>query len=133
MKLIDFDGMFDEKLALYMSQNKGKHTEREWENVIPKLYKKFGDTKIPKIGCTPKEYYAKMTDEELVQTLEAHLVEEVPVPDFLCNEMEARGEVQTLLPLWTRRIPRRFLMQSILSATTCVRSTVTSPFSPKTV
>ena len=42
MKLIDFDGLFDEKLTQYMSENKNKHTEKEWENVIPKLYKKFG-------------------------------------------------------------------------------------------
>ncbi len=99
MTLIDFDGMFDEKLSLYMSQNKNKHTEREWEDVIPKLYKKFGDTRIAKIGCTPKEYYAKMSDTELVETLKAHLKEDVPVPEFLCTEMEARGETEALLPL----------------------------------
>ncbi len=99
MKLIDFDGMFDEKLTLYMSQNKGKHTEREWEDVIPKLYKKFGDTRIAKIGCTPKEYYARMSVEELAETLKAHLVSDVPVPEFLCAEIESRGEVETLLPL----------------------------------
>jgi hypothetical protein len=99
MKLIDFDGLFDEKLAQYMAQNKNKHTEREWENVIPKLYKKFGDTRIAKIGCTPKEYYAKMSDVELVETLKAHLIQDVPVPEFLCNEIEKRGVVDILLPL----------------------------------
>lgn len=99
MKLIDFDGLFDEKLAQYMAQNKNKHTEREWEDVIPKLYKKFGDTKIAKIGCTPKEYYARMADNELVETLKAHIREDVPVPEFLCTEMENRGVVETLLPL----------------------------------
>ncbi len=99
MKLIDFDGLFDEKLTLYMSQNKNKHTEKEWEDVIPKLYKKFGDTKIAKIGCTPKEYYGRMSGEELTETLKAHLVEDVPVPEFLCAEIESRGEVETLLPL----------------------------------
>ena len=99
MKLIDFDGLFDEKLAQYMAQNKNKHTEREWEDVIPKLYKKFGDTRIPKIGCTPKEYYARMSDSELVATLEAHLAQDVPVPEFLCTEIENRGVVDILLPL----------------------------------
>ncbi len=99
MKLIDFDGMFDEKLAQYMAQNKNKHTEREWEDVIPKLYKKFGDTRIAKIGCTPKEYYAKMSGEELLNCLKAHLAEGVPTPDFLCNEMEERGLTTLLLPL----------------------------------
>ena len=99
MKLIDFDGLFDEKLAQYMSQNKNKHTEREWEDVIPKLYKKFGDTRIAKIGCTPKEYYARMSDTELVETLKAHLIEDVPVPEFLCTEIENRGVVDILLPL----------------------------------
>ncbi len=99
MKLIDFDGMFDEKLAQYMAQNKDKHTEWEWEDVIPKLYKKFGDTRIAKIGCTPKEYYAKMSGEELLESLQAHLQRGVPVPEFLCNEMEERGLTSLLLPL----------------------------------
>ncbi len=99
MKLIDFDGMFDEKLAQYMSQNKNKHTEREWEDVIPKLYKKFGDTRIAKIGCTPKEYYGRMSDGELAETLKAHLSEDVPVPEFLCAEMESRGAAVALLSL----------------------------------
>lgn len=99
MKLIDFDGLFDEKLAQYMTENKNKHTEKEWENIIPKLYKKFGDTYIAKLKCTPKEYYARMSDTELAQTLSEHLVSDVPVPEFLCAEIEERGAVETLLPL----------------------------------
>ncbi|MBQ8229283.1 MAG: hypothetical protein IJZ32_01145 [Clostridia bacterium] len=99
MKLIDFDGLFDEKLAQYMTENKNKHTEKEWENIIPKLYKKFGDTYIAKLKCTPKEYYARMSDTELAQTLSEHLVGDVPVPEFLCAEIEERGAVETLLPL----------------------------------
>ena len=99
MKLIDFDGLFDEKLTQYMEENKNKHTEKQWEDVIPKLYKKFGDTYIAKLKCTPKEYYARMTDEELTATLSAHLREDVPVPEFLCAEIENRGALETLLPL----------------------------------
>ena len=99
MRLIDFDRLFDEKLTQYMEENKNKYTEKQWEDIIPKLYKKFGDTYIAKLKCTPKEYYAKMTDEELAQTLSAHLSEEVPVPEFLCAEIEGRGAAETLLPL----------------------------------
>ena len=99
MKLIDFDGLFDEKLTQYMEENKNKYTEKQWENVIPKLYRKFGDTHIAKLGCTPKEYYAKMTDTELTETLSAHLTSDVPVPEFLCAEIESRGETERLLPL----------------------------------
>ena len=99
MKLIDFDGLFDEKLAQYMAQNKNKHTEKEWEDVIPQLYKKFGDTFVAKIKCTPKQYFAKMTDSELVECLCAHLKADIPVSEFLCAEIESRGEAETLLPL----------------------------------
>ncbi|MBQ8342546.1 MAG: hypothetical protein IJY21_00400 [Clostridia bacterium] len=106
MKLIDFDGLFDEKLAQYMSENKNKHSEKQWEDIIPKLYKKFGDTRIAKIGCTPKEYYARMSDNELVETLSAHLSQDVPVPEFLCNEIENRGEVETLLSLLDSQDPQ---------------------------
>lgn len=99
MKLIDFDGLFDEKLTQYMTENKDKHTEKEWESVIPKLYKKFGDTHIPKLGCTPKEYYARMGDSELAETLLQHLQQDVPVPEFLCTEIENRNNADVLLPL----------------------------------
>ena len=99
MKLIDFDGLFDEKLAQFMEENKNKYTEKQWEDIIPKLYKKFGDTFVAKVKCTPKEYYAKMTEAELVETLRAHLREDVPVPEFLCTEIESRGEVETLAPM----------------------------------
>ena len=92
MKLIDFDGLFDEKLTQYMEENKNKYTEKQWEDVIPKLYKKFGDTYVAKVKCTPKEYYAKMTDEELSATLAAHLQEDVPVPEFL----------QKHIPFWQK-------------------------------
>ena len=97
--MIDFDGLFDEKLTEYMENNKGKHTEKQWEDVIPKLYKKFGDTYIAKLKCTPKEYYARMSDQELAETLSAHLETDVPVPEFLCAEMEKRGAAETLMPL----------------------------------
>ena len=98
MKLMDFDGLFDEKLTQYMEENKNKYSEKQWENVIPKLYKKFGDTHIAKLGCTPKEYYQRMTDAELTETLSAHLLEDVPVPEFLINEMEKRDVTDRLLP-----------------------------------
>jgi hypothetical protein len=40
-----------------------------------------------------------MSDIELVETLKAHLIQDVPVPEFLCNEIENRGVVDILLPL----------------------------------
>ena len=99
MKLIDFDGLFDEKLSQYIEENKGKYTEKQWENIIPRLYKKFGDTYVAKVKSTPKQYYAKMTDGELAETLGEHLKQKVPVPDFLCSEIESRNCAEVLLPL----------------------------------
>ncbi len=99
MQLIDFDTMFDVKLTRLMEENRQKYTEKQWEDMIPKLYQKFGDTYVAKIKCTPKEYYAKMTDSELVECLRAHLGADIPTPEFLCTEIEKRGESQTLLPL----------------------------------
>ena len=98
-KLIDFDGLFDKKLAEYMEANMGKYTEKQWESVVPKLYKTFGDTFIKSAGNTPKGYYAEMSDEELVETLERHVAEGVPVSDFLCNELEGRNCPDGLLAL----------------------------------
>jgi hypothetical protein len=99
VKLIDFDGLFDEKLTQFMEENKEKYTEKQWEDIIPKLYKKFGDTYVAKVKCTPKEYYAKMQDEELVACLQAHLEQDVPTPEFLCAEVERRDVASALLPM----------------------------------
>ncbi len=99
MKLYDFDGMFDEKLSEYISKNRGKYKEEEWEDVIPQLYRKFGDTVVKSIGKTPREFYAGMTDEELVKCLKAHLKQNVPVSEYLCDAIEDRQPVSLLAPL----------------------------------
>ncbi|HBN12265.1 MAG TPA: hypothetical protein DD415_01465, partial [Clostridiales bacterium] len=69
MKLYDFDGMFDEKLSEYIAKNPDKYTESEWEDVIPKMYRKFGDTFIKSVGDTPKGFYKKLSDGQLVAAL----------------------------------------------------------------
>lgn len=102
-KLIDFDGLFDEKLAEYIQSNPQKYTEKQWENVIPKFYKQFGDIYVAKAGATPRQYYASMSDEELCETLERHYDEGVPVSDFLCREIESRGCSDALIRLLERR------------------------------
>ncbi len=98
-KLIDFDGLFDEKLAQYMQANAGKYTEKQWETVIGKLYKQFGDIFVASAGNTPKGYYTEMTDEELVQSLAGHVEQNVPVSDFLCRELEGRNCPSALVNL----------------------------------
>ena len=55
MKLVDFDGLFDKKLAKYIKENAGKFSEKQWENQIPRLYQKFGDTYLNGVGATPRE------------------------------------------------------------------------------
>ncbi len=100
-KLVDFDALFDEKLSEYMKQNAGKYSEKQWESIIPRLYKQFGDIMIPSVKSTPKGYYAAMTDEELVDSLRRHVEEGVPVSDFLCRELEKRACPDALIDLLT--------------------------------
>lgn len=99
MKLYDFDGMFDEKLAAYIEKHSAEHTEREWEDIIPKMYSRFGDTVIKSLGVSPREFYAAKSDEKLVLCLRAHLKQGVPVSEFLCNAIEGRKADSLLIPL----------------------------------
>lgn len=99
MKLYDFDGLFDKKLSEYIQKDPKRYTEEEWEDVIPKLYRKFGDEVIPALGQSPRAYYAAMDDAALIKTLRAHLKEGVPVSDFLCSAIESRKAVSLLMPL----------------------------------
>ena len=99
MKIIDFDGLFDEKLSAYISANAGKYNEGEWEDIIPALYKKFGDTVIKSLGVTPRQYYAAMDDAELIKCLKAHLKQGVAVSGFLLDETEKRKRADLLMPM----------------------------------
>ena len=99
MKLYDFDGMFDEKLSDYMRKNGDKHKESEWEDIIPKMYARFGDTPIKSLGKSPNAYYAEMDDKTLVATLRAHLKHGIGVSEFLCNAIGERKADELLIPL----------------------------------
>ncbi len=98
-KLMDFDGLFDEKLARYMRENAGKYTEKQWESVIGKLYRQFGDIYVASAGNTPVGYYREMSNAELIDSLSRHIEEGVPVSDFLCREIESRGCPEELVAL----------------------------------
>lgn len=116
MKLYDFDGMFDEKLTEYITAHAAEHTEAEWEDIIPRLYKKFGDTKIKSLGKTPNEFYAEMSDEDLVKALRAHLKQNVPVSEFLCAAIESRKLTEMLLPLLDGKESEREYAMNLIGA-----------------
>lgn len=99
MKFYDFDGMFDEKLADYVKKNSEKYRESEWEDIIPELYKKFGDTKIKSLGKTPREYYGDMSEDELIKCLRGHIRQAIPVSEFLCDAIEKAVPHEKLMPL----------------------------------
>lgn len=99
MKLYDFDGMFDEKLSAYVKKHAGEHKEEEWEDIIPKLYTRFGDTVIKSLGKSPNGYYAEMSDTELIACLRAHIKQGIPVSEYLCNAIESRNADELILPL----------------------------------
>lgn len=99
MKLIDFDEKFNRKIAEMIEKQAGEHSEDEWEDVIAQAYRKFGDTYLAAIGKTPRQYFAEMGDEQLVETLKEYLLQGISVPDLLCEEIEGRGVFPALLSL----------------------------------
>lgn len=116
MKFYDFDGMFDEKLSEYIAKNSGKYKEEEWEDLIPGLYKKFGDTVIKSVGKTPRGFYKDMSDDEIIRCLKAHLNRNIPVSGFLCSEIESRELTKELLPLLDGTKEERDYAMSILGS-----------------
>ena len=74
LKVVDIDNIFDSFLVKYINDNKGKLSEKEWEEKIPLLYLDFGDTALDELdGKTPDEYYKEATAEELSQLLKEHV------------------------------------------------------------
>ena len=99
MKIYDFDGMFDEKLSEYIKKHSGEYKEKEWEDIVPRMYARFGDTTIKSLGKSPNQFYGDMTDSELVSQLKCHIKNGIPVSLYLCNAIEARDMDELLLPL----------------------------------
>ncbi len=99
MKLIDFDEKFNKKMAQMLEKHAGERTEEEWENAIAEAYATFGDTFMGAIGKTPRQYFAEMSDACLVEVLKEYLLQDISVPDFLCEEITARGEFAELVAL----------------------------------
>lgn len=95
--LFDFDGLFDKKIAELIRVNKQGYTEAQWEDRIPKLYQKFGDTEIPALHTTPRGYYRAMDAASLVETLAEHVEKSVPVPDFLLQALAEKNCIDELL------------------------------------
>ncbi|MGN1103473.1 MAG: hypothetical protein ACI4QI_01225 [Candidatus Coproplasma sp.] len=99
MKIYDFDGMFDEKLSEYIKKHSGEYKEKEWEDIVPRMYARFGDTTIKSLGKSPNQFYGDMTDSELLSQLKSHIKNGIPVSLYLCNAIEARDMDELLLPL----------------------------------
>lgn len=99
MEFIDFDEIFNRKIAQMIEKHASEKTEEEWEDYIAEAYQKFGDTYIKKIDNTPRGYFAAMSDAELYAMLKEYLQRDLPVSDFLCEESEKRGVSEELLSL----------------------------------
>jgi len=87
-KVIDIDQIFDDFLVSYINENRGKFSEKEWEEKIVNLYHIFLETPIDELGgVTPDKYYDGATAEELCELLCEHVRTEVSVPDSLCHAL----------------------------------------------
>ena len=87
-KVIDIDNVFDNFLVKYISENKGKFTEKQWEEKIPVMYLEFGSTPLDELdGATPEEYYSDLSGEDLAILLEKHVAEKIAVSDYLCEAL----------------------------------------------
>jgi hypothetical protein len=98
-KIYDLDSAFDARVGEYMQKQKGKFTAEEWEDKIPVLYKQFSETVIDALGCAPKDYYARMSEQEIAEELKAHFEENVPVDGFLRAAAEEKKNEGVLFSL----------------------------------
>lgn len=99
MKLIDFDEIFNRAMERELTEHAGERTEEEWESAIADAYASFGRTVLKELGKTPVQYFADMSDAQLCETLKEYILQDVPVPDFLVEELSSRGAVPELMEL----------------------------------
>lgn len=87
-KLIDIDALFEKFLTDYITENKGKYSEKDWEEKIPGLYDEFGKTKLPELdGFTPETYYDGLTAKQLSDLLNEHIDGGVQPSDYLIRKI----------------------------------------------
>lgn len=98
-RIVDLDGAFDKRVAEYFAKKKNKYTEEEWEDAVAELYKQYGDTKIELLGATPNEYYARMTQNELIVALRNRFRKDVPIDGFLRAAAEEKKNRDVLISL----------------------------------
>ncbi len=87
-KLVDIDKLFDDFLTEYITKNRGKYSEKDWESKIPELYTEFGKTELAELdGHTPLNFYDGLTAKELCDILNEHIENEIPASDFLLQKI----------------------------------------------
>lgn len=97
MKVIDFDGLFDEYVSEFLSKIAGKYSAEEVEDIQPKLFEKFSNLKIKNIGgLTPSEYYNSQKDR-LIEILKEHVKRDIPVNGFLQNAIVEHVSAEVLI------------------------------------
>lgn len=92
--MIDIDALFEKYFRNFVMKNSGRFTEDELEDKVGEIYSKFGSTPLKELGNeSPKNYFANMTDAEIVSALRDSVKNDVSVSDFLCDELTEREGV----------------------------------------
>ena len=92
--MIDIDALFEKYFRNFVMKNSGRFTEDELEDKVGEIYSKFGSTPLKELGNeSPKNYFANMTDAEIVSALRDSVKNGVSVSDFLCDELTERDGV----------------------------------------
>lgn len=89
--MIDVDALFENYFRKFIVENTGKYSESQLENKVGEVYENFGNTPIKELGnVSPREYFKRMKDGELVVALKECIEDGVSVSDYLCDELADR-------------------------------------------
>ena len=89
--MIDIDALFEGYFRKFIAQNTGKYNDSQLENKVGEIYENFGNTPIKELGnVSPRDYFKRMKDDELVAALKECVNGGVSVSDYLCDELTGR-------------------------------------------
>ena len=95
--MIDFDKRFRSYVTAWIERNRGKYSAEELEGMVPEIYAGWADAPDAKLGCTPREYFSRMSESELGASLRAYAVSEKGIPSVLTDEVAARPAMEPFL------------------------------------
>ncbi len=111
-KIVDIDKLFEKFFRSRLLAEKGKYSEEEWLEKLPKLYSEFETTPLKELdGIAPLNYYDD--EDDLIGAWLSYVESGVPLNDYLLDAVVNRVDEKEIALLFTEDAKEDVLLSAI--------------------